>query len=142
MNMVNNLERLLDKELDRSLDPATRSSLRQAMIDDMLSNMPENSALQRQIKRRNVAGASLDMLKAFANSVERDSFYISRLAYMRPLSRTMIDMRNASKADTKLRDVYNTIRKAMNLDMKQDAHPYLSKLTQLSSIYHLGMAPS
>jgi hypothetical protein len=142
MNMVNNLERLLDKELDRSLDPATRSSLRQAMIDDMLSNMPENSALQRQIKRRNVAGASLDMMKAFANSVERDSFYISRLAYMRPLSRTMIDMRNASKADTKLRDVYNTIRKAMNLDMKQDAHPILSKLTQLSSIYHLGIAPS
>jgi hypothetical protein len=142
MNMVNNLERLLDKELDRSLDPATRSSLRQAMIDDMLSNMPENSALQRQIKRRNVAGASLDMMKAFANSVERDSFYISRLAYMRPLSRTMIDMRNASKADTKLRDVYNTIRKAMNLDMKQDAHPILSKLTQLSSIYHLGVAPS
>ena len=142
MGSIDAMQRLLDEELDRSLDPATRSALRQAMIDDMLSSMPENSALQRQIKRRNVAGASLDMMKAFANSVERDSFYISRLAYMKPLSRTMIQMRDASKDSVKLRDVYNTVRKAMNLDMKQDKHPYLSKLTQLSSIYHLGIAPS
>ena len=142
MGSIDAMQRLLDEELDRSLDPATRSSLRQAMIDDMLSSMPENSALQRQIKRRNVAGASLDMMKAFANSVERDSFYISRLAYMKPLSRTMIQMRDASRDSDKLRDVYNTIRKAMNLDMKQDKHPILSKITQLSSIYHLGIAPS
>jgi hypothetical protein len=142
MDMVNNLERLLDKELDRSLAPEERSRLRQAMIDDMLSRLPENSALQRQIKRRNVAGASTEMLKAFANSVERDSHYIARLAYMKPLAKTMIDMRDATKGDPKLREVYNTVRKMMNLDMNQDKHPILSWITRLSSIYHLGIAPS
>ncbi len=139
---IDQLEKIFDREIDLEVDPAQMRQLRQAMIDSVLAGLPENSALQRQIKRRNVAGATENMLQAFAETMERDSHYLSRMGYMKPLSKSLIDMRNQSKNDMQLRDVYNNVRARMNLDMRYDHHPILSKLTGISSIYHLGIAPS
>jgi len=139
---IDQLEKIFDREIDLDVDPAQMRQLRQAMIDSVLAGLPENSALQRQIKRRNIAGATENMLQAFAETMERDSHYLSRMGYMKPLSKSLIDMRNQSKNDMQLRDVYNNVRARMNLDMRYDNHPILSKLTGISSIYHLGIAPS
>ena len=139
---IDQLEKIFDREIDLDIDPAQVRQLRQSMIDSVLAGLPENSALQRQIKRRNIAGASENMLQAFAETMERDSHYLSRMGYMKPLSKSLIDMRNQSKNDMQLRDVYNNVRARLNLDTKYDQHPILSKLTGFSSIYHLGIAPS
>lgn len=139
---IDQLEKIFDREIDLDVDPAQMRQLRQAMIDSVLAGLPENSALQRQIKRRNIAGATENMLQAFAETMERDSHYLSRMGYMKPLSKSLIDMRDQSKNDMQLRDVYNNVRARMNLDMRYDNHPILSKLTGISSIYHLGIAPS
>jgi hypothetical protein len=105
---IDQLEKIFDREIDLDVDPAQMRQLRQAMIDSVLAGLPENSALQRQIKRRNIAGATENMLQAFAETMERDSHYLSRMGYMKPLSKSLIDMRNQSKNDMQLRDVYNT----------------------------------
>lgn len=139
---IDQLEKIFDREIDLDVDPAQMRQLRQAMIDSVLAGLPENSALQRQIKRRNIAGATENMLQAFAETMERDSHYLSRMGYMKPLSKSLIDMRDQSKNNMQLRDVYNNVRARMNLDMRYDNHPILSKLTGISSIYHLGIAPS
>jgi hypothetical protein len=139
---IDQLEKIFDREIDLDIDPAEMRKLRQAMIDSVLAGLPENSALQRQIKRRNIAGASENMLQSFAESMDRDSFYLSRMGYMKPLARSLIDMRDQSKNNMQLRDVYNNVRARMNMDVKYDNHPILSKLTGFSSIYHLGIAPS
>jgi hypothetical protein len=139
---IDQLEKIFDREIDLDVDPAQMRQLRQAMIDSVLAGLPENSALQRQIKRRNIAGATENMLQAFAETMERDSHYLSRMGYMKPLSKSLIDMRNQSKNDMQLRDIYNNVRARMNLDMRYDNHPILSKLSGISSIYHLGIAPS
>lgn len=139
---IDQLEKIFDREIDLDIDPKDMRQLRQAMIDSVLAGLPENSALQRQIKRRNIAGATENMLQAFSETMERDSFYLSRMGFMKPLSKALIDMRNESKNDMQLRDVYNNVRARMNMDVKYDNHPILSKLTGFSSIYHLGIAPS
>lgn len=139
---IDQLEKIFDREIDLDVDPAQMRQLRQAMIDSVLAGLPENSALQRQIKRRNIAGASENMLQSFAETMERDSHYLSRMGFMKPLSKSLIDMRNQSKNDMQLRDIYNNVRARMNLDMRYDNHPILSKLSGISSIYHLGIAPS
>jgi hypothetical protein len=139
---IDQLEKIFDREIDLGITKEQATKIRQAMIDSVLAGLPENSALQRQIKRRNIAGASDNMLRAFAESTERDSHYISRMGFMKPLSKSLIDMRNQSKNDMQLRNVYNNVRARMNMDMKYDNHPILSKLTGISSIYHLGVAPS
>ena len=140
---VDQLNKIFDSDIDDAgLEPGQRSALRQAMIDSVLAGMPENSALQRQIRRRNIAGATSNMLQAFAETMERDSHYLSRMGFMKPLSQSLIKMRNESKDDMKLRNVYNNIRARINMDVRYDHHPILSKLTGFSSIYHLGIAPS
>jgi hypothetical protein len=139
---IDQLEKIFDREIDLDIDPKDMRQLRQAMIDSVLAGLPENSALQRQIKRRNIAGATENMLQAFAETMERDSFYLSRMGFMKPMSKALIDMRNQSKNDMQLRDVYNNVRARLNLDARYDHHPILSKLTGASSIYHLGIAPS
>ena len=146
---IDQLEKIFDSQIDLNIDPEQAQLLRVAMIDSVLAGLPENSALQRQIKRRNIAGAEKNMMRAFAEATERDSFYISRLGFMKPLSKAIIDMNKQSSnedLDTRtrdqLRDVYNNVRSRLNMDVKYDHHPWLSKLTGASSIYHLGIAPS
>ena len=139
---VDQLQQIFDKEYALDIKDEDMKQLRLAMIDTILAGLPENSALQRQIKRRNIAGAEKNMMRAFAEATERDSFYISRLGFMKPLSNELIDMKEQSKDDMQLRDVYNNVRSRLNMDVKYDHHPILSKLTGFSSIYHLGIAPS
>ena len=135
------IEELTDK-LSGDLSSTEGAKLRRAMTDLLLASLPENAALKRQIKRNNVEGASSDMLRAFAEAIERDSFYLSRMEYAGQISANMYNMKTESRDDDQLRNVYNNMRKRVGMDMAYTPAPWAQRLSALSSFFHLGVAPS
>lgn len=133
---------LLDDLLEVSLGKEGARELQTTMRSAFLATLPEHAALQREIARKNISGASSDMLRSVAEAVSRDSFYLSRLQFMPAITANLATMRKQVKADVQLGDVYNTVRASMNMDFKYIKSPVASFLTSMSSFFHLGLAPS
>jgi len=109
--------------------------------DVYLRYSPENSALAREAQRRGIAGASVDMLRAFSAASERDSYYLSRLEYSPQLTDTLFALRReADKAD--LGRVYNEMAARAALDVTYSRTPVQGALSTLSWAWHLGASPS
>jgi hypothetical protein len=118
------------------------AKIRDAVTEMYLSSMPEHSALQRQIKRHGIQGASQDMMRSFAELMERDSFYLSRMRFMPEITSSLYKMKDESRASNELRDVYNNVKSRMAMDFSYTRAPVAAFLSRLSSIWHLGVAPS
>jgi hypothetical protein len=142
--MVNELSEKLGEGFDRG----AAAKVKDAMTELILAASPENAALTRQLKRQGVEGATMDMLRAFAEVVERDSFYLARMKHMDGLMNNMHAMYKESGrakdgfSSDELRNVYNNVRDRMALDFQYNRAPVASFLTRMSSIWHLGVAPS
>jgi hypothetical protein len=142
--MVNELSEKLGEGFDRG----AAAKVKDAMTELILAASPENAALTRQLKRQGVEGATMDMLRAFAEVVERDSFYLARMKHMDSLMNNLHAMYKESGrakggySSDELRNVYNNVRDRMALDFQYNRAPVASFLTRMSSIWHLGVAPS
>jgi hypothetical protein len=142
--MVNELSEKLGEGFDRG----AAAKVKDAMTELILAASPENAALTRQLKRQGVEGATMDMLRAFAEVVERDSFYLARMKHMDGLMNNLHAMYKESGrakggfSSDELRNVYNNVRDRMALDFQYNRAPVASFLTRMSSIWHLGVAPS
>jgi hypothetical protein len=118
------------------------AKIRDAVTEMYLSSMPEHSALQRQIKRHGIQGASQDMMRSFAELMERDSFYLSRMRFMPEITSSLYKMKDESRASNELRDVYNNVKARMAMDFSYTRAPVAAFVSKLSSIWHLGISPS
>ena len=136
----------LDKIKDSlagQFDAGTANKLSSLLTEMYLAAQPEHSALQRQIKRKGVAGASLDMMRAFAEAVERDSFYLSRMKYQKDITSNLFAMKKeADRAGADVQEVYRNVMRRVESDYKYERTPLLSLLARASAIFHLGIAPS
>lgn len=139
----------LSEKLGEGFDKGAAAKVKDAMTELILAASPENAALTRQLKRQGVEGATMDMLRAFAEVVERDSFYLARMKHMDGLMNNLHTMYKESGtgresfSSDELRNVYNNVRDRMALDFQYNRAPWLaSALTRMSSIWHLGIAPS
>ncbi len=136
------LEKINDA-LTSGFDKTTGNKLKDLVTEMYVSSLPEHHALQRQIKRKGVAGADANMMRAFAETIERDSFYLSRMKFTKDLTKGLVDMRRETKrmGDDE-QNVYNNVVDRATADYKYEHTPVLSALARLSSIFHLGISPA
>jgi hypothetical protein len=111
------------------------------MMEVYLRYSPENSSLAREQQRRGIAGADVDMLRAFSAASERDSYYLSRLQYSPELTDALFAMKKESKAED-LKRVYNEMAARAALDVTYQRTPIQGALSTLSWAWHLGVSPS
>lgn len=136
------LEKINDS-LTSGFDKATAGKLKDLVTEMYVAALPEHHALQRQIKRKGVAGADANMMRAFAETIERDSFYLSRMKYAKDLTKGLVDMRRETKRmGVDEQNVYNNVVDRATADYQYEHTPILSALARLSSIFHLGISPA
>lgn len=136
------LEKINDS-LTSGFDKATANKLKDLVTEMYVAALPEHHALQRQIKRKGVTGADANMMRAFAETVERDSFYLSRMKYAQDLSKGLVDMRRETRRmSVDEQNVYNNVVDRATADYQYEHTPVLSALARLSSIFHLGISPA
>lgn len=113
------------------------------MITELyISSLPENHALARGLNRKNVEGASKDMLRSFASTVEKNSFYLSRFKYSDVLAKDLQNIkREADAGDLKTQQVYAEILKRRQLDLEYKETPIQNALAKMSGMWHL-VSPS
>lgn len=118
-----------------------------AEMNGMLAQMyfdllPEQSALKRLMKREGIYGEEEDMRKVFAASTISMSHHVSRLKYSTDLSAAMQEMKNLTKRDEAMTNVFNELVLRSNLAMKPDDSPLADRVTQLSYLANLGLSPA
>jgi hypothetical protein len=136
------IDRISDA-LSSQFDSRTANRLKDLVTEMYISALPEHHALQRQIRRKGVAGASPNMLRSFAEAVERDSFYLSRMKYNKDLTSNLFAMKKeAGKVGVDAQEIYNNVIARTEADYKYEQTPIISFIARASSIFHLGIAPS
>ena len=141
----------LGSAIDESgFDAKTASKIKAMMTDLFISALPENSALSREAKRRNVHGVKAhEMQRTFAISGERDAFYISRLKHSTGMNDALVDLQkeakaadNKQKSGFKYAHIHEEMKARMALDMSFNDNPVQNMLSTLSWAYHLGVSPA
>jgi hypothetical protein len=141
----------LGSAIDESgFDAKTASKIKAMMTDLFISALPENSALSREAKRRNVHGVKAhEMQRTFAISGERDAFYISRLKHSTEMNDALVELQkqakdedNKSSAGFKYEHLHEEMKARMALDMTFNDNPVQNALSTLSWAYHLGVSPA
>jgi len=141
----------LGSAIDESgFDAKTASKIKAMMTDLFISALPENSALSREAKRRNVSGVKAhEMQRTFAISGERDAFYISRLKHSTEMNDALVEMQkeakdhdNAMSSGFKYEHLHEEMKARMALDMTFNDNPIQNALSTLSWAYHLGVSPA
>lgn len=134
--------------ISAGFDKKTGNKLIDLMTEQYIAALPEHHALQRQIKRKGVAGADANMLRSFTETIERDSFYLSRMQYAPELAKNLQAIKdqtdNRVNPDMTVddREIYNVVVKRASADFKYEHTPIISALAQFSSIFHLGISPA
>ncbi len=119
-----------------------------AMTQVYLANLPEMHALKRQAERKGIAGASVDMLRAFSSAGQQNAFMASRMEYADALATDLLDIKRQSKdamADTDSATpgyVANEMLKRHALDMEYKETPVQDWLTTAGYTYYLGASPA
>lgn len=117
------------------------------MVSDLyLSTLSEASARKSESRRRKVAGADLDMMRAFATQGRADAHFIGSLLYSSEVNQSLEDMMQQSKERTPGREdrarLMNEflLRHATGMDYRetrvQDA------IQRATSLYMLAFSPS
>lgn len=136
------LEAMADK-MYGEFDKATTAKLKASMTELYVSSLPENHALARQVRRKGIHGATPDMLRAFVETAEKDSFYISRLAHSDKLAAQLYDVKRQAKENSvELQHVFDDVASRATMDMRYEPRPVMNTIAKISSVFHLGMSPA
>jgi hypothetical protein len=93
MTAFQRLRNLIKTELEEDPSDQVMKSLNGMISDLYLQTLAETSARKAEIKRRNVAGADLDMLRAFATQGRADAHFIAALKHNGDVTDSMYEMR-------------------------------------------------
>lgn len=133
----------LNESLDNSVDSKAAAALKDLVTKMYVSSLPEHHALQRQIKRKGIAGATDNMMRSFGEAVERDSFYLSRLKFSKDITTNLFQMKKeASAKSVDEQEIYNNVMKRVGATYQFERSPILDAMARASSVFHLGIAPS
>ena len=135
------LEHLTDS-IDQQFEPGIAAKVNAALQDVFLRSLPENSALGREAARKGVAGASADMLRAYATTSEQNAFHTSRLLYAKKMADNLFQMKKEVKGQGDLQHIHREMEQRMALDMKYKPTPVQDVINSVSWAYHLGVSPS
>jgi len=125
------------------LDPALK-----AISEVYLANLPEMHALTRAAERIGVAGASVDMLRAFASAGQQGAFFASRMKHGDGIAQALAEIQDqaerAYKAGNKsaVMHVAHEMAKRSVLDMEFHQTPVQDAASALGYTYYLGVSPA
>lgn len=133
----------ISSTLTDQFDRETAGKMKQLITELYISSLPEHAALQRQLKRKGVEGATQDMLRAVAKGVEKDAFYLARLEFSDEIADNLFKVKmEAKQAGIDYQHVYNNLAARLALDFDWKPQPVQQAMAWLSSIWHLGMSPA
>lgn len=133
----------ISDSLSSQFDKVTAGKMKRLLTDLYISSLPEHAALQRQLRRKGVEGATEDMLRAVAQAVEKDSFHLSRLEFADEVSDALFKLKQQAKAaGVDYQHVYNNLTARVALDFEYEATPIQNFFARMSGIWHLGMSPA
>lgn len=141
---LEHIETMIDGSFgSNAQDRAAASRMKDLMTEVYISSMPEHAALQRQLKREGIEGASDDMLRAFGEVMEKDAFFLSRMEYSKELADNLFHLkREARKAGVKYQHVYDNLQQRVGLDFTYTRTPVQDFISKASGVFHLGIAPA
>ena len=93
MTAFQRLRNLVKSELEMDPNDQVAKSLNGMMSDLYLQTLAETSARKAEIKRKNTAGADMDMLRAFATQGRADAHFIAALKHNGEVTDAMYEMR-------------------------------------------------
>ena len=138
-------ERASSAFLDKVLANIDDSEQKIALKIALLQMMPEGSIRTAELKRKNVAGASTDMLRTYAAHTRSTAFYLSQLAYgvqlqeaMREIQRQDRESKYTESAETiTMQDVAHELRIRDALNAKAPIRTRTEVLTELGFVSYL-----
>ena len=135
---VEKINHLLDATLDKSMGDKAREAVAQMF----LASLPEHHFLERQAKRKGIEGATEDMMKAFSEAANADTFALSRMKYAKDIAANLHTMMTESKANSALGDVFNNVQARLALDLSYKPTPIQNALARATSFWQLGISPA
>lgn len=138
--MINKIGDAIEGKL---ADKRVAMQAREAMMRVWLQSLPDTSALRHQLKRKNIAGFSKDMLRAFSQYSQRDAHYLSRLTHMDDIVDALFKLRRDTRGKgLEGEEVYNELarRYAASLDFVDT--PVQDAISSLAFVFQLGISPA
>jgi hypothetical protein len=136
------VDRIGDR-LSAQFDKATASKVKGIITQLYISTLPEHAALQRQLRRQGVEGATGDMLRAVAQATEKDAFHLARMEFADEITGNLFKLKQESKdRGREVQYVVRNLEARSSLDFEYKPTPVQSALARMSGIWHLGMSPA
>lgn len=146
LTAFNRLRNLIKSELETDPNDQVARSLNGMISDLYLQALAETSARKAEIKRRNVAGADLDMLRAFATQGRADAHFIAALKHNGEVTDAIYEMRREAhgagddKAD-RMR-LFNEFMTRHALHMNYQEHRVQDAIMRGTSLWMLATSPA
>jgi hypothetical protein len=140
------LRNLIKAELEVDPNDQVARSLNTMISDLYLQTLAETSARKAELKRRNVAGADLDMMRAFATQGRADAHFIAALKHNGEVTDAMYEMRReahdagGNKAE-KMR-LFNEFMSRHALHMNYTEHRVQDAVMRGTSLWMLATSPA
>ena len=140
------LKQLVQDQLGSSKGDSAVGNINRMVSDLYLSSLAEASARKSEMKRRNIAGADLNMMRAFATQGRADAHFIGALLHNGDVTKAMSAMRKEAAARTPGRDERSRLlnefmaRHAASMDYRE--HPVQDKINRLTSLWMLVTSPA
>lgn len=134
----------IEAHIAADLPPEMRESVRDMLTQMYFDLLPEHHALKSAMKRTGAHGEEADMRRVFAASATRLAHHISRMKNATDLSEAMQKVRQASRKDEALRNVYNTLveHAALSMDPNEGNERWVSTVMTTSYLANLGLSPA
>lgn len=118
--------------------------VRKAMLDIFLKSKPDTSATRNEIRRRNVAGFSRDMLRGYAEYSKRDAHYLSRLEFTDEITELLHDVNKAAKASDSLEaeELANELARRHKASLNYVETPGQDLISSTAFVWQLALSPS
>lgn len=147
VEMIHSMNRLskLAKE-DLGEDSKAAASIQRLISDLYLSTLSETSARQSERRRRGIAGADKDMMRAFASQGRADAHFIASLQHNAEVTDSLLAMRKESREYTEGKEgrmrIANEVIKRHAMGMDFQPNRASEAMLRASSLWMLSTSPA
>jgi hypothetical protein len=147
-DVFNRLRNMVEEGTDSNLSETSQKVLNRLMADLKLTLLSESSARQSERRRKNVAGAEDDMMRAFATQGRATASFIASMENSGDIYDTLRDMKKEADgydgAGTRAerRRYYNEFMKRHFMGMDYQPSPFIDKALSTTSMWMLLTNPA
>lgn len=141
------LRNMVEESQDSNLADKSERTINRLLSDLHLSLLSEQSARQSEKRRRKIAGAEKDMMRAFATQGRATAHFISSLENSEDIYDTLRDMKQEARKGTEgtraeRSRYYNEFMKRHVMGLDYEPSPFIDKALNTTSVWMLLTNPS